>query len=143
MSAFNIYHDLEIFASKQALFNALSEPIELEKWWPNRCKGECVLGAVYNFHFSEEYDWYAKIERLKPNTFIEYKMTQSDPDWNATSFSFKLIEKGERTLLEFAHCNWPENNHHFRRSSFCWAMLLNGLKNYLEKGIVVPFESRE
>ena len=31
---------------------------------------------------------------------------------------------------------------HYGRSSYCSAMLLNGLKNYIEKGVVVPFEDK-
>jgi len=50
------------------------------------------------------------------------------------------VDKG--TLLKFSHENWQELNHNFKHSSFCWAMLLNDLKNYLENGIIIPFEKR-
>jgi hypothetical protein len=69
-------------------------------------------------------------------------MTKSDPDWDATTFGFDLEEVDKGTLLKFSHQNWRELNHNFKHSSFCWAMLLNGLKNYIEKGIVIPFEKR-
>jgi hypothetical protein len=70
-------------------------------------------------------------------------MTVSDQDWDPTSFGFDLFEIEEGIQLRFYHIDWPQCNAHFRRSSFCWAMLLNGLKNYVEKGIIVPFEERE
>ncbi|UWX56336.1 hypothetical protein NYZ99_09110 [Maribacter litopenaei] len=70
-------------------------------------------------------------------------MTKSDPDWDATSFGFDLVENGENIKVQFWHVGWRECNAHFRRSSFCWAILLNGLKNYVEKGIIIPFEKRE
>lgn len=69
-------------------------------------------------------------------------MRKPDLDWNPTTFGFDLKSTGNSTLVEFSHVNWQNNNHEFRNSSFCWALLLNGLKNYLEKGIVVPFEER-
>jgi len=70
-------------------------------------------------------------------------MTKSDQDWDPTSFGFDLEDIENGVLVKFWHKGWPECNHHFRRSSFCWAMLLNGLKNYVEKGIIKPFKERE
>jgi hypothetical protein len=69
-------------------------------------------------------------------------MTKSDLDWDETTFGFDLEETNNGTLVKFSHMNWPNCNDHFRTASFCWAMLLNGLKNYIEKGIILPFEER-
>ncbi|MEQ8573885.1 MAG: SRPBCC domain-containing protein, partial [Fulvivirga sp.] len=71
------------------------------------------------------------------------KMTDADEDWNPTSFGFDLTELEGGVDVKFWHVGWPECNHHFRRSSYCWAILLQGLKNYIEKGIIIPFEERE
>ena len=70
-------------------------------------------------------------------------MTKSDADWNPTAFNFDLERSENNVLVKFWHIGWPEFDMHFRRPSFCWAMLLNGLKNYVEKGIIIPFEERE
>jgi len=69
-------------------------------------------------------------------------MTKSDIDWNPTSFGFDMEEQENGTYLNFCHVDWAEVNFEFKNSSFCWAMLLNGLKNYLEKGIIIPFQER-
>ena len=81
--------------------------------------------------------------KLAKNESFYIKMTESDEDWDFTTFGFDIERKDKSVLVEFSHIRWPECNAHFRRSSFCWAMLLNGLKNYLERGIIVPFEERE
>ena len=70
-------------------------------------------------------------------------MTHADPDWDNTVFGYEFVQKESSVLVQFSHIGWPKCNAHFRRSSFCWAMLLNGMKNYVEKGIIVPFEERE
>jgi hypothetical protein len=36
----------------------------------------------------------------------------------------------------------PEPNHHFRTSSYCWAMYLRLLKQNLEAGLFVVYEKR-
>ncbi|GAB3339880.1 hypothetical protein GCM10027429_26780 [Marivirga atlantica] len=139
---YTIYFDLLINTTKSALYDAVSLPEELVKWWPKNCKGKRAEGEVYNYFFGEPYDWYAKVESLTPNKYIAFKITEADDDWNLTTFSYEIIEQPNQLKLRFQHANWPENNDHFRFSAFCWAQLLNGLKKYLEKGEEIPFRER-
>lgn len=138
-----IYFSLMIKTDKTSLYRAVSEPKYLENWWPLECSGIPMKGEIYNFNFTDAYDWYAEVKSIKQWNHIHYKMTKSDDDWNATTFGFDLEEKSKGVYLHFFHKDWPECNTHFKHSSFCWAMLLKGLKDYLEKGIIVPFKDRE
>lgn len=138
-----IYHDLFINAPKKLVFDAISIPSQLNNWWTLKCSGKPEVGAEYNFYFSPEYNWYGKIIKCEDEKSFHIKMTKSDQDWDPTTFGFDLEQVVEGVQLKFWHIDWPECNHHFRRSSFCWAMLLSGLKNYLEKGVIVPFDERE
>lgn len=140
--SYNIFHGLTIKASTEEVFNAISQPKHLDNWWTLKSSGEPKLGAEYNLNFTDEYDWYCKVSKVELPKSIHFKMTKSDDDWSPTTFGFDLKDTEDGTLVEFSHVNWPEQNHHFKHSSFCWALLLNGLKNYLEKGIVIPFEER-
>ena len=139
---FGIYHDLTIYASIEKVFEAVSEPKHLVNWWPLKCTGKPELGATYNFYFTPKYDWYGKVNGIIINQTFSVKMTKSDLDWDATIFGFDMTEENGSVYLRFTHLGWPECNAHYRIASFCWAMLLKGLKDYLEKGIVVPFEDR-
>ena len=140
--AYHIHHSFTIEASKQAVFEAVTLPKHLDNWWTLKSSGEPKLNAEYNLNFTDAYNWYCKVSEVKDNESFYLKMTQSDADWDATTFGFRLKEVEKGTLMEFEHKNWQENNHHYRHSSFCWAMLLKGLKDYLEKGTVIPFEER-
>ena len=139
----SIHHDLEIKESASKVFQAISEPEHLVNWWPLKCSGIPKENEEYNFFFTPEYDWYGTVSKYEKNKSFYIKITKADADWNPTSFGFDLEQKNDTTLVKFCHVGWLECNGHFRRSSFCWAMLLNGLKNYLEKGIIIPFEDRE
>ena len=140
--SYNIYHNLQIKASSQEVFDAISQPNHLDNWWTLKSSGTPELGSEYNLNFTNEYNWYCKVSKIEPNASFHLKMTKSDKDWNTTTFGFDLEEKENSTLVKFSHINWQEANHHFKHASFCWAMLLNGLKNYLEKGVIIPFENR-
>jgi uncharacterized protein YndB with AHSA1/START domain len=141
--AHSIYHDLTVSASATDVFDSVNKHEHLVNWWPLKCSGQPTLGATYNFNFGPEYSWFGKVVGYEPNKSFHIKMTQADPDWEPTTFGFDIQELEGKVHLQFWHVGWPECNAHFKRSSFCWAMLLNGLKNYLEKGIVIPFEERE
>jgi hypothetical protein len=143
VNGYAIYHDLIIDAKVSKVFKSVTDPDHLVNWWPYKCTGLAAIGGSYNFYFSPEYDWFAEVIQLIPDTAFYVKMTKSDDDWNNTTFGFDIHEVDRKVLLEFWHVGWPECNGHFRNSSFCWAILLNGLKNYIEKGIVVPFQDRE
>lgn len=141
--SFAIYHDLWIDSPIEKVFQAISNPSELINWWPKACKGESELNGTYNFFFTPEYDWYGKVIKYQENQSFHIKMTDSDEDWNPTTFGFDLSRDSGKTKVNFWHIGWPFCNDHFKRSSFCWAILLQGLKNYVENGAIVPFEERE
>jgi uncharacterized protein YndB with AHSA1/START domain len=142
-NSFSIYHNLFIKTSAKKVFDAITIPEHLNNWWPLQSSGKPELNSEYNFNFTDEYNWYGKVSEVKPNQSFFIKMTQSDNDWNPTTFGFVLEEGKIGISMKFSHTGWSECNAEFKQSSFCWAMLLNGLKNYVEKGITVPFEDRE
>lgn len=139
---FTIFHDLVIDSTKEKIFNAISEPEHLVNWWPLKCTGKPEVGEEYNLYFGEPYNWYGSVIAADfPDTF-HIKMTLSDPDWDPTSFGFDLESNKDGILVHFWHKNWPACNAHFKTASYCWAILLSGLKNYVEKGEIIPFEKR-
>lgn len=138
-----IHHDLMVDALPQKLFEAVSDPKHLINWWPLECSGQMQSGGQYRFYFGPEYDWEGRVIQFETNESFHVKMTSADEDWTPTSFGFDLAPEGTQVKLSFWHVGWPSCNAHYKRSSFCWAMLLNGLKNYVEKGVIIPFEDRE
>ena len=131
-----------IKASPKEVFDAVSQPKHLDNWWTLKSSGIPELDTEYNLNFTDEYNWFCKVSKLNDSESFHLKMTKSDNDWNPTTFGFDLEEKEKGTLVNFSHIKWQEANHNFKHSSFCWALLLIGLKNYLEKGDVIPFEDR-
>lgn len=139
---FDIYHDVYIQSSAEKVYNAISNPPELVNWWPLKCTGKASVGEEYNFFFEEPYDWYGEVTKAVPGRSFHVKMKKSDPDWEQTTFGFDLEKEENGVWLQFSHQNWPTRNRHFRHSSHCWAILLQGLKEYIEKGKIIPFEQR-
>lgn len=138
-----IYHDFTINTSKEKVFEAISTPYGLDNWWTQRSSGNQEIGAVFNLYFTEEYNWFAEISILKHNEQVEFKMTKAMEEWLPTSFGFILKEETPKiTSMQFYHKDWTEISKEYRVASFCWADLLRQMKQYLEKGIITPFNKR-
>ena len=139
---YDILHDLTIKASPSKIFAALSQPQHLNKWWTKESQGIAKIGQEYRLHFSPEYDWYAEVSICELDKHFELRMTKADIDWNPTCFGFELTEIPDGIQVSHYHKGWKTQNHHFRRSNYSWAQLLRLLKNYVEKGEIVPFMHR-
>ena len=137
-----IYHNVLIEKDSQEVYDAVSQPEHLVKWWPLKCTGSPQIGETYNYNFTDEYNWFAQVTSCKKGDHIHFKMTISDEDWKPTTFGYDLERKEKGTYLRFFHKDWQDCNDHFKHSAFCWALLLKGLKDYLEKGASIPFEKR-
>lgn len=140
---FNIYHDIEIKASNTSIYEAITKPSGLNSWWTLKSKGEATIGECYQFYFSDDYNWFAQLVHLNQNNLVQFKMVDADVDWMDTILTFSITNmENNKSLLSFSHEGWKDNNPHFRRTSFCWALYLSGLKEYLEKGIVIEYSKR-
>jgi len=137
-----IFQNLFIQAPASKVFKAVSHPAELVNWWPLTCKGQQQTGGEYNFFFGEPYNWFGEVSAYEIDKAFHIKMTKSDADWNPTTFGFDLEERDSGTYVRFSHKDWPASNDEFKNSAYCWALLLKALKDYIEQGVVVPFEER-
>lgn len=138
----DILHNVYIKESPENVFKAISTGEEIQKWWTKRSTGTPVKGNIYELYFSDEYDWAAELIDIEENVKCKWKVITADEDWTNTVFGFHLSEQADRTLVEFYHKDWRETNEHFRRSSYCWAMYIRLLKDYVEEGNITLFDQR-
>lgn len=138
-----IFHDFVIHATIDKVFEAVSTPKGLDNWWTKKSSGKQEIGSVYNLYFSEEYDWFAEIKILSLNDTIEFKILKAKEEWLPTSFGF-IVTKIDTSLtsVEFYHKDWETTSKEYKIANFCWAELFLQMKQYLEKGIITPFNKR-
>ncbi len=137
-----IFHQFVVYSAAAKVFETFSSPDGLNAWWTLKATGTPEKGSVYNFFFGPEYDWQAEVVSVVKNRSLTWKMTQAMEDWMPTKVGFRLDEQGGKTVVHFFHSGWKKAGDHFAISNFCWGQLLQGLKNYIEKGEIVPFEMR-
>ncbi len=133
MKDYMIYHNLSIEASAERVYAACVVSDELNKWWTEKSSGVPKLGAEYMFWFGPDFDWRAEVIEVVPQKIIKWRFNKADADWTNTELSLAIEERENSVLLHLVHRDWKKANEHFGRTSFCWAMYLFGLKEYLEK----------
>lgn len=138
----DIFHSLIINRPIERVFDKISTPNGLDKWWSKKCSGKAKYGEVYDINFGFDFNWSAKVTKFIENEKFELTMTNATEDWMNSIIGFSLIHKNETTELNFYHKGWPNKNDHYRISCYCWAMYLRILKRYLEYGEEVPYEKR-
>lgn len=138
----DIHHTFPINASPEKVFEGISSPSGLDAWWSKTSEGSPEIGSAYKLDFGPGYVWKAIVTKANTNNEFELQMTDADADWVDTKIGFSLKDKGNATEVNFYHTGWPQNNEHYRISSYCWAMYLRILKRNLEFGEHVPYEKR-
>ena len=139
----DIRHDFPVSAARPKVFAAVATPRGLDQWWTFSSKGVAEPGAEWEFFFDQKYDWRGKVTRLEPDRLIEWEITRADADWRSTLVTIELSDRADGlTWVKFAHTGWRDAGEHFRITSYCWAMYLRVLKNWLQRGEVVPYDER-
>jgi uncharacterized protein YndB with AHSA1/START domain len=139
----DIFHYFPINASIDKVFDAVSTPNGLDKWWSKTTLGKGEVGETFHLHFEPDYNWTAIVSKCIPDKEFELTIQTSDEDWKGSKVGFRLTDKKNNvTEVQFYHTGWQEDNEHFRISNFCWAMYLRILKRNLEFGEFVQYADR-
>lgn len=138
----DILHEFPIKAPPGRVFDLVSTPGGIDRWWAKQSSGESRTGGEFSLAFGPGHDWRATVTAYEPAKTFELEMTTSDGDWNGTRVRFDLMPHHDGTWVRFRHAGWPEANEHYRISNFCWAMYLRVMRRHLEHGETVPYEQR-
>jgi uncharacterized protein YndB with AHSA1/START domain len=139
----DILHDFPVFAPVARVFDAVSTPAGLDRWWTLRSAGRPIEGGSFELDFGPDYVWQAVVTKSEPPLLFELKVEDAVPDWLGTRVRFELSTIGsDHTGVRFAHTGWAEVTEHYRISCFCWAMYLRLMKRAVEHGELVPYEIR-
>lgn len=137
-----ILHELPIKAPPAGVFEAVSRPQGLDRWWTQRCEGTPVEGAEYRLWFGPDHDWRARVSRCLPDAEFELEILDADEDWKGTRVGFRIEAREDATWVGFRHAGWPSANRHYRVSCTCWGLYLRLLRRYLEHGESVAYAGR-
>ncbi|GAC1394001.1 MAG: hypothetical protein NVSMB47_02310 [Polyangiales bacterium] len=130
-----ILHKMEIRASRQDVFQALSTQQGLASWWTRTTKAEPRVGSVAEFQFGGgKFVSKRQVVALDPGARVAWKCIEGASEWVGTEITFELAEKDGETTVRFRHRGWSEASDFLAHCSYRWAYFLRSLKLYLQEG---------
>ena len=137
-----IKHLLIIYSPPEKIFSAITTKSGVANWWTEQTEIGSNIGEINVFDFGDRYHNEMKIINLVPDIRVEWKCLTGDKEWIGTKFIFEIEEKGEGSVLKFAHADWREETDFFASCNYQWGYYMTSLKQYCEKGIGTPHQKQ-
>jgi len=134
-TTYAIKHRMEVEASPEALYTALTTEQGLASWWTPMISTE---GSVIKFRFG---DGKSGADMRVDETIPEERVvwTCIDGPWPEMRFIFSIAPHERGAVLHFDHEGWSEEGDFFRHCNMKWGYFLaSSLKPLLESGKGAP-----
>jgi uncharacterized protein YndB with AHSA1/START domain len=138
----DILHAVEIEASPEDVYGAVSSQKGLASFWTSDCDAEATEGAVARFGFPQApVDQKMRIDALEPGRRVAWTAQGDFPHWESTTLAWEMEPSDNGTNLLFRHGGWgdgyPEQD--WASVNWVWGQVVARLKGYAESGEPQPF----
>ena len=137
---FDIIHSVDIKATPDRLYDAITTQKGLAGWWTPQAEAEPTVGALNEFHFLET-TLVFRVDKLEPARHVAWSGVQVPSDWEGTQVLFDITPEGDTVNLRFSHIGFTTTLNTFGVTSYSWAQYLRSIKLLLEVGEGEPFGS--
>lgn len=142
MTTKEIWHQVRIKASEDAVYHALTDPQLISQWWMPDTRGESKVGKTLEFWFGENCQP-MKVIGLEPDKLVRWQAPEKgSDDWAGTEVEFKISSQSNQTYVHFRHFGWRPDVELIPYYSMSWAVFMLSLKELLEKGKGFPFPNQ-
>jgi uncharacterized protein YndB with AHSA1/START domain len=136
-----ILKELSIQAAPQRVWDALTLPEEIARWWTDDLNVRPEVGMLAEFRFSQgTFVIQFEVARLDEESKV-YWVTRQGPStghWTGTSVSWQLEPVPNGTKLVFTHDNFAQADRRYEMTRSWWEYFLDSLSSYLETGKGTP-----
>jgi uncharacterized protein YndB with AHSA1/START domain len=130
----DILHRVGVVAPLGDVYRALATPEGLAGWWTADTVGESESGGKLAFRFGEAGGFDMEILELDPAGRVRWRVTGGPGEWIGTEIGWRLDQRGDYTIVLFAHEGWREPVEFMHHCSTKWATFLMSLKEFVETG---------
>jgi uncharacterized protein YndB with AHSA1/START domain len=135
-----IVKELTIETAPQRVWDALTQPDELARWWTNDLNVTPEVGSLAEFRFSQgTFLVQFKVAELDRDEKVRWLSRQGPaPHWEGTSVTWQLTPVHNGTKVVFTHEGFAQVDEAYEEIRGNWAYFLDSLKSYLETGQGTP-----
>lgn len=114
-------------APPHAVFQALTDPRELARWYAVKAEVDQKEGGTFSFEYATGPSWTGKVQRLEKDRVVSFSTPMG------ASVEFEIAGQGEGTLLRLRHLG-IRRTEALEWFSSTWAYYLTNLKSVLGRG---------
>jgi uncharacterized protein YndB with AHSA1/START domain len=137
-----IRHRAGIYAPMADVYEAVSTPAGVAKWWTRDTKeagddrfevwfGGAAAAAVF------------QLEELRPDARVVWRVLDGPAEWLDSTITFDLRREGDESIVVFTHAGWREPVEFMHHCSTRWGYFIYSLKHALETGRGNPWPDDE
>jgi uncharacterized protein YndB with AHSA1/START domain len=134
--------EIELTADREAVWRALTDPKELERWFPLKASGKPGEGERITLSWGPGVDWVTRIAVFEPPDHVRFEDPMDPAHPGAVSrVDFHVEARGGRTIVRLVHSGFGEGaewDEQFTATENGWRYFLMNLRHYLERHGGVP-----
>jgi uncharacterized protein YndB with AHSA1/START domain len=130
-----IAHEINVSASPEKVFDALSTLDGVKGWQTPTATGTGEVGSEWVFTFADHPEFAWQVVTSDSPTHVAWTCTRGPGDSVGTTVAFAVAPTPDgRTVVELTHAGWPGTHGNFRKCNTTWGVLLHHLRDYVESG---------
>ncbi|MGC4768363.1 SRPBCC family protein [Micromonospora sp. DT44] len=130
----DILHRVGVVAPLDDVYRAVATPHGLAGWWTTDTVGTSEVGGQLAFRFGDVGGFDMQVLDLEPRGHVRWRVTGGPEEWVGTEVDWHLDQRGDYTIVLFAHRGWREPVEFMHHCSTKWATFLMSLKELVETG---------
>ncbi|MFI5924535.1 SRPBCC domain-containing protein [Micromonospora sp. NPDC051543] len=130
----DILHRVGVVAPLDDVYRAVATPQGLASWWTTDTVGTSEVGGQLAFRFGDVGGFDMQVLELDPRGHVRWRVTGGPEEWVGTEVDWHLDQRGDYTIVLFAHQGWREPVEFMHHCSTKWATFLMSLKELVETG---------
>lgn len=138
----DIAQELAIEASPEAVFQAITRPDEITRWWANQVVAEATVGSLAELRFDNGEVMTMEIIDLAVGKKVSWLVRQAPQYahlWEGTTITWDLARASTGTRVRFGQHGFAVVNDGYEQTRTGWDYFLGSLKSYLETGTGTPY----
>ena len=135
-----ILHMFAIDAPAETVYQSLTQPNHLAKWWTHEVTAEPAVDSIAEFRF-DQIVFRMQITDLSPNRRVTWRCIEGMDEWVDTQLSFDIEPRDDRegVMLHFAHRGWESADGGLAHCNYDWGRYLSSLRQLCETGAGSPY----
>jgi uncharacterized protein YndB with AHSA1/START domain len=137
-----IIHVVDIHASPEALYNAVSTGDGLAGWWSAEVTAPEQVGGIVDFTFESGFNPRMEITALDSPVLVSWRCVDGHDPWLNSTFSFSIapLADAHSRLVFTQGYGAPISDVEFGIYNYNWAYYLHSLKQLVETGVGFPYQ---